>query len=121
MLYTDGIHLISDTGIENLHQYALSVGISRNSFIITGAIANHPHYRIYGNTRRRILADCQVIQTTPRHLVKLLQLNYNFPRTEEEVREWEAQYGKLNMKDFEVSERITNKIIASLTANNTCN
>lgn len=119
MLYTDGVHLISDTGIEHLHQYAKSVGIDLGAFDISGIIARHPHYKVYGNAKRRVLADAQVIKTTPRQIVKLLQLNYNMPRTPEEVAEWEEKYGKYEVADSPViSTRVVKKVLAWLKTYN---
>ncbi|THU34259.1 DUF4031 domain-containing protein [Niastella caeni] len=118
MLFTDGLHLISDIGIEDLHTYAQSMGIDRTAFEVTGIIASHPHYKIYGKVRQRILTDNQVVHTSSRHLVKLLQLNYNFPRTEKEISEWENKYGKIDaVKNNTNCDKIVNKVLSILRVN----
>jgi len=119
MLYTDGLHLISDTGIEHLHQYAQSLGIDRGAFNITGVIASHPHYKIYGKVKKRVMADNQVVKTSRRHIVKLLQLNYNAPRTPEEVAEWETKYGNYEVDDYPVvNDGVVKKVLNWLKAYN---
>jgi hypothetical protein len=43
MIYTDGIHLISDTSLQELHSFAQKAGIPETGF---RPHLKHPHYRL---------------------------------------------------------------------------
>jgi hypothetical protein len=49
MIYTDGIHLISDSGLEGLHKFARVVGLKRSWF---QNHERHPHYDLTTNRIR---------------------------------------------------------------------
>lgn len=42
MILTDGVHLISDESLEELHKFALKIGLKRCWF--QGGSRRHPHY-----------------------------------------------------------------------------
>lgn len=42
MIYTDGVHLVSDSSLEDLHTFARSIGLRREWFQCINP--NHPHY-----------------------------------------------------------------------------
>lgn len=50
MIYTDGVHLISDNNLEELHEFALNIGLKRHFY--EGVRKNHPHYDL---TNKKIL------------------------------------------------------------------
>lgn len=41
MILTDGVHLVSDTSLEELHEFAIGIGLKRHFFQVH---RNHPHY-----------------------------------------------------------------------------
>ncbi len=45
MVYTDGVHLVSDCGNEDLHYFARQIGLEREWF---QAHPRHPHYDLQG-------------------------------------------------------------------------
>jgi len=47
MIYTDEVHLVADS-LEELHEFAKSIGLSRNMF--EGVKKNHPHYDLIYNS-----------------------------------------------------------------------
>lgn len=60
MILTDGIHLVSDTSLRELHAFAQNIGVRRRWF------QDHriPHYDLWGSKRRRaILARVQRLST----------------------------------------------------------
>jgi hypothetical protein len=42
VILTDGIHLISDKSLDELHDFAVSIGLKRHFF--QGKTKGHPHY-----------------------------------------------------------------------------
>lgn len=50
MIYTDGVHLISDCNQEELHHFAQKIGLKREWFQDN---PRHPHYDILSNRIRR--------------------------------------------------------------------
>ena len=50
MILTDGVHLISDRSLEELHAFALDIGLKRCWF--QGGKRRHPHYDL--TTRRKL-------------------------------------------------------------------
>lgn len=49
MIYTDGVHLISDQGPDELHQFAQGIGLKREWY----QDHRHPHYDILNNQIRK--------------------------------------------------------------------
>ena len=68
MIYTDGIHVISSTGIEALHEWAEERGIRRH-FYHPG---RHPHYDI---PKRRRGEAFFAIRVSTRELIRILKCN----------------------------------------------
>ena len=68
MLYTDGIHLMSDSSIEELHTFANSIGLHRNYF--HERTKGHPHYDLT-NQRVKLLAKYTAKTVTTRELIEL--------------------------------------------------
>ena len=70
MIYTDGIHLITDSNIEELHEFASKIGLQRAWF--QNKNKNHPHYDIWGTMLQRALkAGAQKIE--PIKIVEILR------------------------------------------------
>lgn len=57
MIYTDGIHLVAD-GIDELHEFASSIGLKREWFQDKKA---HPHYDIFGVIKLQALNSGAVV------------------------------------------------------------
>ena len=47
MILTDGIHLVSDSSLEELHAFAQNMGLKRHWFQVH---RNHPHYDLTTNS-----------------------------------------------------------------------
>lgn len=47
MIYTDGIHMMSDESLEELHEFAKKIGLKRHRF------HNHPRHPHYDLTKER--------------------------------------------------------------------
>ena len=58
MIFTDGVHLISDISLEELHSYARSVGIKRCWF---HSGSNHPHYDLPKSMRDRVPLGAKLV------------------------------------------------------------
>lgn len=72
MIYTDGVHIISDSGLQELHWFAERAGIGRWWFE-NKLGKNHPHY-----DRPKFITTNQLIirgakYATTRHIVKILK------------------------------------------------
>lgn len=77
MLYSDGIHLISDISVEDLHKEALKLGIKR-CWYHRGKSQKFPHYDIPKMKRTTFFNDHpQVKQVSPRDIVKICQIIYS--------------------------------------------
>jgi hypothetical protein len=92
MLYTDGKNLIA-TNLTKLCSYANTVGLS-NEWLQLGEKNIHPHLKICGKVRQRVLADRRVKQVTSKEIVKICKLNYVLPEDAQDVKEWENYHGK---------------------------
>jgi hypothetical protein len=68
MIYTDGIHIISDISLEELHTYCARVGIKRCWF---HSGSRYPHYDIPKKMRQTVLPDAKVV--TSREITKILK------------------------------------------------
>ena len=51
MIYTDGVHLITDGDLEELHSFARLLGLKREWF----QDKRHPHYDLFGPLAQRAL------------------------------------------------------------------
>jgi hypothetical protein len=69
MILTDGTHLVSTDGVEELHQFARCIGLKRHWFQ-RGKSRRHPHYDLSkGMPQRAVLAGAHKV--TSKELVKL--------------------------------------------------
>ncbi|MFA5391733.1 MAG: DUF4031 domain-containing protein [Candidatus Omnitrophota bacterium] len=50
MILTDGHHLVSDESVDELHQFAQHIGLSRGWF---QDHPDHPHYDLFGRAHSR--------------------------------------------------------------------
>lgn len=69
MIYTDGIHIVSDQGLVDLHRYCQRIGIKRCWF---HASSRFPHYDIPKRRRSLPLPDAKIVSS--REIVKILNL-----------------------------------------------
>jgi hypothetical protein len=70
MIFTDGVHLISDTSLEELHAYAVSVGIKRCWF---HASSKYFHYDIPKRRRETFATTYQIQIITAQEIVGKLK------------------------------------------------
>ncbi|MDD5589073.1 MAG: DUF4031 domain-containing protein [Candidatus Nanoarchaeia archaeon] len=68
MIYTDGVHLISNHSREELHEFAKKMGLKRSWF------QNHkiPHYDLLKN-RSQLAIKFGAIVVTTRELIKIFR------------------------------------------------
>lgn len=76
MIYTDGVHIISDVGVQELHWFAERAGIGRWWFENKRG-KKHPHY-----DRPKHIATNQLIikgakYVTSKHILKILKQSQN--------------------------------------------
>jgi len=71
MIYTDGIHLISDTSLQELHSFAQKAGIPEERF---RPHRRHPHYRLEQRSeiRAAVVGGAETVPT--RFLVLALKI-----------------------------------------------
>lgn len=75
MLYTDGIHLISDVSLEELHQFAQSIGIKRHWY---HSSSRWKHYDIPKRMRDGFAEKYNVKLVTDREIVEILRSINNY-------------------------------------------
>ena len=68
-IYTDTIHLITDGNIQELHDFAKSMGMKKNWF------QNHrkPHYDLFGTMKQKAIEKGAVLKSS-RELVLILNM-----------------------------------------------
>ena len=77
MLYSDGIHLISDIGIEDLHAQAQSMRIKK-CWYHRGKSKKFPHYDIPKILRSTFFKqNPQVKQVSSKDLIKIIKNSQN--------------------------------------------
>lgn len=69
MIYSDGIHIISDTSLGELHAYCQSIGIKKCWF----HRGTFPHYDIPVKMRKSFFDLTKLEKVTPRDIVKILR------------------------------------------------
>lgn len=73
MIYTDGIHLVSDESVEELHEFAAKIGCQKWWFDHSiKKNPKHPHYNIWGVILKRALA-AGAIKCTAREFVPIIK------------------------------------------------
>ena len=92
MVYTDGMHLVAES-LAELCAYADKIGLNREWLQLKGKNI-HPHLDICGKVKQRVLADKNVKQISQKEIVKICQLNYREPHTENEIKELESYHNK---------------------------
>lgn len=73
MIYCDGVHLISDQGVDHLHAYAQSIGIKRCWF---HSSSSYPHYDLPKSMRYKSLFFKQhpeIQKVDPRRIFEILR------------------------------------------------
>ena len=69
MIYSDGIHVVSDIGLEDLHTYCQSVGIKRCWY---HSSSKHKHYDIPKRKRATFFVDHpEVKQISGKEIVEI--------------------------------------------------
>jgi hypothetical protein len=71
MIYTDGIHLVTDSEIEELHRFAKRLGFKRERFQDT----RFPHYDILSDGKFKLAVDLGAKFVTSREIIKILTEN----------------------------------------------
>ena len=66
MILTDGIHLVSDENLAELHRFARKIGLKR---IWYQHHRRHPHYDIWGSKVKKAL-DAGAVEVTKRDIIK---------------------------------------------------
>ena len=114
MVYTDGSHLIADT-LKELSLYANTRGLNPK-WLTSGTLNIHPHFKIYGKAKQRILADTSVTQISTREIVRMCKINYVQPQTEAEINEWETHHGKKIADVYKPAEKDYNRMFKNIFA-----
>lgn len=70
MVYTDGVHLISDTSLEELHEFAASIGIKRCWY---HASSKWKHYDIPKRMREDFHTKFNVPLVSAREIITILK------------------------------------------------
>ena len=74
MIYTDGVHLICDGDIEELHRFAAKIGLRRSWF--QGADkASYLHYDMTVKWRVQRALNCGAKLISPKECLEILQQN----------------------------------------------
>lgn len=69
-IYSDGIHLISDVGVEHLHLFCKEIGIKRCWY----HVGRWPHYDIPKLRRKNFFEDHpEVLKVSSREIVRILK------------------------------------------------
>jgi hypothetical protein len=68
MIYTDGVHLITDGERDELHDFAQSIGLKRCWF----QPKSHPHYDLTTERKKNTAIRAGAKLISPKELVKIL-------------------------------------------------
>ncbi|MFW5962575.1 MAG: DUF4031 domain-containing protein [bacterium] len=68
MVYTDGVHLITDGEIEELHKFAQKIGLKREWF----QNKKKPHYDLFGGKRQKAVKAGAIVVSS-REIIKILR------------------------------------------------
>lgn len=75
MIYTDGIHMISSTSLEELHQFATNqLGLPHRWFHPS---PNHPHYDLLTKESLQAAIENGAKRVRPREIVQIIRANPN--------------------------------------------
>lgn len=100
MIYTDGTHVITDNNLGELHDFAEQIGLRREWF--QDRIPEHdgqfmnPHYDTLTQSKRDRAKRAGAIRVSPKVIVLLQKLNFNFPTDVEmlELSDWYQEQRK---------------------------
>jgi hypothetical protein len=67
-IYTDGIHLVSDESLDELHEFADKIGLKRHWF--EGLRKGHPHYDLM-RSKKQLATDEGAITVSSKEIVKI--------------------------------------------------
>jgi hypothetical protein len=70
MIYTDNVHLVSDSSLKELHEFAKKVGIKRCWF---HSGSRWPHYDIPKGRRETLAIEYGIAVVTSREIIKILK------------------------------------------------
>ena len=70
MIYTDGVHLITDGDLSELHEFAQRIGLKREWF--QNKNIKHPHYDIWGEIKERALENGAEVVSS-KEIVRILR------------------------------------------------
>jgi hypothetical protein len=70
MIYTDGVHLITDGDLSELHEFAQKIGLKREWF--QNKNIKHPHYDILGEIKERALENGAKVVSS-KEIVRILR------------------------------------------------
>lgn len=68
MIITDGVHLISDRSLGELHDFAFDIGLKKCWF--QGGKRRHPHYDLPKKVRLAVLIEWGAQMVTVKELVR---------------------------------------------------
>ncbi len=72
MIYTDGVHLISDSSLDELHAFAEKIGLKKEWF----QDKRFKHYDIWGN-KLKLTLNNEVNKVDTKTLIRILRkINY---------------------------------------------
>lgn len=69
MIYTDGIHLVTDGELEELHQFAASIGLKREWFQDHG---DHPHYDTIVESKMDLAIKHGAMMVRPTDIIRIM-------------------------------------------------
>lgn len=72
MIYTDGVHLISDVGVEELTKYGEKVGL-KLKWIQFSKQSKFIHFDIFGEIKKKVMRDKKVKKVQGKRLVEILR------------------------------------------------
>jgi hypothetical protein len=70
VIYTDGVHIVSDSSIQELHEFADKTGINRRWFHPS---IRHPHYDVLSGTVLDKVVKNGAVMVSSRELVKKIR------------------------------------------------
>jgi hypothetical protein len=98
MVYTDGIHLTADS-LDELFEYANKIGLNLDTISYQGKTF-HPHFKICGVIKQKVLTDTNVEKVSCKEIVRLCILNFRV--TEKDSTLQKKEYDSKNTPDLYV-------------------
>lgn len=72
MIYTDKVHLVSDTSYNELHDFAKKVGLKKTWFQDVPKV-KYPHYDVTTKRKLRKVLDAGAKLVLPREIITMLR------------------------------------------------